>query len=68
MLMGCFGTNTVKDDGGNKTQAVRNKEIEKQLTKDKQHYKTTHRLLLLGKILREPLNYAVNKVKCVSIL
>lgn len=47
MLMGCFGAGAVKDDS-NKNQAVRNKEIEKQLTKDKQHYKTTHRLLLLG--------------------
>ncbi|XP_013388067.1 guanine nucleotide-binding protein G(s) subunit alpha isoform X2 [Lingula anatina] len=41
--MGCFGGNEGDDDAKKK-----NKQIEKQLEKDKQNFKATHRLLLLG--------------------
>ena len=42
--MGCFGCGDSED----KEQQQRNDEIEKMLEKDKQKYKSTHRLLLLG--------------------
>ncbi|XP_075427458.1 guanine nucleotide-binding protein G(s) subunit alpha isoform X5 [Ascaphus truei] len=47
--MGCLG-NTKTEDQRNEEKAQReaNKKIEKQLQKDKQVYRATHRLLLLG--------------------
>jgi hypothetical protein len=45
--MGCF-----KKTSGDEEERLRketNKKIEKQLAKDKQTYRATHRLLLLGK-------------------
>ncbi|XP_064641600.1 guanine nucleotide-binding protein G(s) subunit alpha isoform X2 [Lineus longissimus] len=46
--MGCFGGGGGADDGLTKEQKDRSKQIEKQLEKDRQSYKQTHRLLLLG--------------------
>ncbi|XP_046375270.1 guanine nucleotide-binding protein G(s) subunit alpha [Haliotis rubra] len=43
--MGCFGR---KEDEDDKNAKEANKRIEKQLQKDKQLYRATHRLLLLG--------------------
>jgi hypothetical protein len=46
LAMGCF-----KRNGGDEDEKIRkeaNKKIEKQLQKDKQLYRATHRLLLLG--------------------
>ncbi|CAK9297554.1 unnamed protein product [Gordionus sp. m RMFG-2023] len=45
--MGCFGA-FKEDDKDEKEQKETNKKIEKQLQKDKQIYRATHRLLLLG--------------------
>jgi len=47
--MGCFDTN--KGDEEDKVRKEANKKIEKQLQKDKQTYRATHRLLLLGMCL-----------------
>lgn len=44
--MGCFRPS--KDGEDDKLQKETNKRIEKQLQKDKQLYRATHRLLLLG--------------------
>jgi len=44
--MGCFATGKGEED--DKVQKDANKKIEKQIQKDKQNYKATHRLLLLG--------------------
>lgn len=43
--MGCFRK---KEDEDDKMRKEANKRIEKQLQKDKQLYRATHRLLLLG--------------------
>lgn len=45
-MMGCFAKNKEDEDEKNRKEA--NKKIEKQLQKDKQLYRATHRLLLLG--------------------
>ena len=47
-MMGCFRKNT--GDEEEKIRKETNKKIEKQLQKDKQLYRATHRLLLLGKL------------------
>ncbi|XP_014664667.1 PREDICTED: guanine nucleotide-binding protein G(s) subunit alpha-like [Priapulus caudatus] len=47
MAMGCFGGNK-QDAEDEKWRKETNKKIEKQLQKDKQLYRATHRLLLLG--------------------
>ena len=44
--MGCFST--AEEDEDDKIRREANKKIEKQLQKDKQLYRATHRLLLLG--------------------
>lgn len=51
-VMGCFGNESSKAE----QQALKNqhKKIEKQLKRDKQVYRATHRLLLLGKYHRYP--------------
>jgi len=47
--MGCFGNTGQKSDAEeDKRRKEANKKIEKQLQKDKQVYRATHRLLLLG--------------------
>lgn len=46
--MGCFRK---KEDEDDKMRKEANKRIEKQLQKDKQLYRATHRLLLLGRYL-----------------
>lgn len=49
--MGCFGSASSKPDASNedtKSQKRRSDAITKQLQKDKQVYRATHRLLLLG--------------------
>uniref|UniRef100_A0A673AB76 Guanine nucleotide-binding protein G(s) subunit alpha n=1 Tax=Sphaeramia orbicularis TaxID=375764 RepID=A0A673AB76_9TELE len=51
--MGCLGNSKTEDQRNEeKAQREANKKIEKQLQKDKQIYRATHRLLLLGKWLR----------------
>lgn len=48
--MGCFGNSKTEDQRNEeKAQREANKKIEKQLQKDKQMYRATHRLLLLGR-------------------
>ena len=48
--MGCLGNSKTEDQRNeDKAQREANKKIEKQLQKDKQIYRATHRLLLLGK-------------------
>lgn len=48
--MGCLGNSKTEDQRNEeKAQREANKKIEKQLQKDKQVYRATHRLLLLGK-------------------
>lgn len=47
--MGCLGNSKTEDQRNEeKAQREANKKIEKQLQKDKQIYRATHRLLLLG--------------------
>lgn len=47
--MGCFGSASTKTDAEeDKRRKEANKKIEKQIQKDKQIYRATHRLLLLG--------------------
>ncbi|PKK25160.1 guanine nucleotide-binding protein G(s) subunit alpha-like [Columba livia] len=47
--MGCLGNSKTEDQRNEeKAQREANKKIEKQLQKDKQVYRATHRLLLLG--------------------
>lgn len=47
--MGCLGNNKTEDQRNEeKVQRENNKKINKQLQKDKQIYRATHRLLLLG--------------------
>uniref|UniRef100_A0AAZ3NYQ3 GNAS complex locus n=1 Tax=Oncorhynchus tshawytscha TaxID=74940 RepID=A0AAZ3NYQ3_ONCTS len=47
--MGCLGNSKTEDQRNEeKVQREANKKIEKQLQKDKQLYRATHRLLLLG--------------------
>lgn len=52
--MGCCGGGGGAGDEDEKAKKEANKRIEKQLQKDKQLYRATHRLLLLG---RFPLLY-----------
>lgn len=47
--MGCFNGKPDKDTEDERIRREANKKIEKQLQKDKQTYRATHRLLLLGK-------------------
>lgn len=49
--MGCFGK---KESDEDRAMKERNKRIEKQIRDDKQKYKATHRLLLLGNYLQHP--------------
>lgn len=50
--MGCFGRKQTEEE---KALSERNKKIEKQIKDDKQKYKATHRLLLLGEYyLQDP--------------
>lgn len=50
--MGCLGNSKTEDQRNEeKSQREANKKIEKQLQKDKQIYRATHRLLLLGKFV-----------------
>ena len=48
--MGCFGSAASKQDADeSKKQKEKNKKINQQIQKDKQVYRATHRLLLLGR-------------------
>lgn len=48
-VMGCFGGSSSKGDAEeDKRRKEANKKIERQIQKDKQIYRATHRLLLLG--------------------
>ncbi len=50
--MGCLGNSKTEDQRNEeKIQREANKKIEKQLQKDKQIYRATHRLLLLGRLV-----------------
>lgn len=46
--MGCLGGKTEEERLDEKVKREANKKIEKQLQKERQAYKATHRLLLLG--------------------
>lgn len=46
--MGCLGGQTDEERLDEKAKRETNKKIEKQLQKERQAYKATHRLLLLG--------------------
>lgn len=51
--MGCLGNSKTEDQRNEeKAQRAANKKIEKQLQKDKQIYRATHRLLLLGEFAK----------------
>lgn len=51
-VMGCFGSQSSKaSQDDSKNQKRRSDAITRQLQKDKQVYRATHRLLLLGKLL-----------------
>lgn len=51
--MGCLGNSKTEDQRNEeKAQREANKKIEKQLQKDKQIYRATHRLLLLGRFFQ----------------
>lgn len=51
-VMGCFGGSGSKNDAEeDKRRREANKRIEKQIQKDKQIYRATHRLLLLGQFI-----------------
>jgi len=47
-MMGCLNGKLDKENEDEKSRREANKKIEKQLQKDKQMYRATHRLLLLG--------------------
>ena len=47
-VMGCFGGGTSTDQEEKKRRKEANKRINQQIQKDKQLYRATHRLLLLG--------------------
>jgi len=49
--MGCLNGKLDKENEDEKSRREANKKIEKQLQKDKQMYRATHRLLLLGNFL-----------------
>jgi len=49
-MMGCLNGKLDKENEDEKSRREANKKIEKQLQKDKQMYRATHRLLLLGNI------------------
>ncbi len=61
--MGCFKPS--KEDEDEKVRREANKKIEKQLQKDKQLYRATHRLLLLGKHV---VSAWENVIECVTEL
>lgn len=48
--MGCLGGKTEEERLDEKSKREANKKIERQLQKERQAYKATHRLLLLGQI------------------
>ena len=51
--MGCFGRSSSKSDAEeSKRRKEANKKINQQIQKDKQVYRATHRLLLLGTLSR----------------
>lgn len=51
-VMGCFGSAGARTDPDeNKRRKEANKKINKQIQRDKQVYRATHRLLLLGKYI-----------------
>jgi len=50
-MMGCLNGKLDKENEDEKSRREANKKIEKQLQKDKQMYRATHRLLLLGNFL-----------------
>lgn len=64
--MGCFGSASSKaDQEETKKGKETNKKINQQLQKDKQVYRATHRLLLLGKF-HTPVALPMNSVLSVS--
>ena len=53
-VMGCFGRSASKSDAEeSKQRKEANKRINQQIQKDKQVYRATHRLLLLGNLLQK---------------
>ena len=65
LMMGCFRKTT--GDEEEKLRRETNKKIEKQLQKDKQLYRATHRLLLLGKLECHWIKRGESLIACVAI-
>lgn len=51
MLCCGAGSNSGDDDDSRRTQNKRNKDINAEIRRDKDDYRSTHRLLLLGRLL-----------------
>lgn len=68
-VMGCFGRSASKSDAEeSKRRKEANKKINQQIQKDKQVYRATHRLLLLGiSITYFPTSQVVTKRKEQSL-
>lgn len=62
--MGCLGGKTEEERLAEKANREANKKIERQLQKERQAYKATHRLLLLGKTECLPLCPSVSYLPC----
>jgi hypothetical protein len=59
-VMGCFGRSASKSDAEeSKRRKEANKKINQQIQKDKQVYRATHRLLLLGKTTNHLANWQI---------
>lgn len=68
--MGCLGGKTEEERLAEKANREANKKIERQLQKERQAYKATHRLLLLGKTefpLSVPPSHTCPALTCPSL-
>ena len=64
--MGCLNGKLDKENEDEKSRREANKKIEKQLQKDKQMYRATHRLLLLGHFLVSVVFYEDRTKRCLD--
>lgn len=69
-VMGCFGGSNSRNDSAEEDRKRKeaNKRIEKQIQKDKQIYRATHRLLLLGQYYLSYVTCHILMMTCPSIL
>jgi hypothetical protein len=68
IVMGCFGRSSSKSDAEeSKRRKEANKKINQQIQKDKQVYRATHRLLLLG-IFRSLLVFSLVFISTLFLL